>query len=367
MMLIFSNRSQYSALQQAWVVSARKILWLLLLVCVAPLKAQEIALPAVLTAENIPRLQSVMRIDFTRYVEVGGEILSGWFVMNDSATRFAFADEHGTVLQIDAQGRIETVFNVLDDGISRPGSWIDGVYIDDVLVSLHFIAGQVYIGRTPIDLGGQPLAIARHPRNPTLLVELLTPENAIMVVELAGSAPSGSWVERGRWAYRPADDPDALIRIGRIPFPNVVTSSADGVVKLWDLSLNAELYRVQVQDGPAVFGQLNNAGTRLAWRDPQSRQLNLLDFLLRENRVVAPLNGEYMQWFFVADAADVILGVDVEAEPLIVAWDVASGERITLGEYRECGRVADMARFSRDGKALVVGCNTGLEIWRVME
>lgn len=366
MMLICSNCRQYSALRRTQKVVAQNLLWILLL-CGFPLKAQQTATTPVMTAENINDLQPVEQIDFTNYVEVGGEILSGWFVMNDTATRFAFADEHGAVFEIDDAGRIETVFTVLEDGISRPGSWIDGVYVDDVLVSLHVIAGQVYIGRTPVDLGGQPLNIGRHPRNPTLLVELLTPENAIMVVELAGSVQSGNWVERGRWAYKPADDPDALIRIGRIPFPYVVTSSEDGVVKLWDLSLNGELFRVQVEGGPAVFGQLNNRGTRLAWRDPQSQHLNLLHFLLRENRIVAPLNGNYVQWFFVSDAADVILGVDVEAEPLIVAWDVASGERITLGEYRECGRVADMARFSRDGTALVIGCDTGLEIWRVSE
>jgi hypothetical protein len=342
--------------------------WMLLaLVFAPPLNAQEIAPPPVLTAENVTRLQSITQIDFMQYGERSGEILTGWFVMNEAATRFAFADEDGRVFEIDAEGRIETVFTVLADGISRPGSWIDGVYMDDVLVSLHVVEGQVYIGRTPIDLGGQPLNIAQHPTDSTLLIEVLTSENAIMIVGLTGSAADGEWTEYGRWSYPPAQDADALIRIGRIPFPNVVTSSADGVVKLWDLSLNADLYRVQVEGGPAVFGQINNSATHFAWRDPQSNSLNLLDFTTGENRVIAPLNGEYVQWFFVSDAADVILGVDVDGEPLIVAWDAATGERYTLGEYRACGRVADMARFSRDGTALVIGCDMGLDIWRVAE
>jgi hypothetical protein len=51
----------------------------------------------------------------------------------------------------------------------------------------------------------------------------------------------------------------------------------------------------------------------------------------------------------------------------VVAWDVKTGERTILGEYRECNRPQpDMTRLSEDGTTLVIGCDTGLDIWRIV-
>ena len=90
-----------------------------------------------------------------------------------------------------------------------------------------------------------------------------------------------------------------------------------------------------------------------------------MDFETGEDRAVAPLEGQYVQWFFVTDAADVIIAVNINLEPVVVAWDSATGERFDLGSYRQCNRVPDKARLSLDGKTLVIGCDTGLDIWRI--
>lgn len=81
--------------------------------------------------------------------------------------------------------------------------------------------------------------------------------------------------------------------------------------------------------------------------------------------MVARLDDDYINYILVSPEADVILGVHVGDEPIIAAWDVATGERTDLGAYRECSRTPDMARLSGDGTTVVVGCDTGLDIWRV--
>ncbi|MFW5691150.1 MAG: hypothetical protein ACOCXZ_01505 [Chloroflexota bacterium] len=51
----------------------------------------------------------------------------------------------------------------------------------------------------------------------------------------------------------------------------------------------------------------------------------------------------------------------------MIAWIVETGERIDLGTYRECSRQPDMVRLSTDGTTLVIGCDTGLDVWRVSQ
>jgi hypothetical protein len=123
----------------------------------------------------------------------------------------------------------------------------------------------------------------------------------------------------------------------------------------------------KVENGPAVFGQINATAEYLAWRDPQSEFLNLLDFITGENLIIAELNRQYVQGYFVTISGDVILGVNVDFAPIVVAWDVATGNRIDLGNYRHCNRVPDLIRLSLDGASLIVGCDTGLDIWRVAD
>ena len=166
--------------------------------------------------------------------------------------------------------------------------------------------------------------------------------------------------------YAPATDSDAFVRIGRIPPPFAVTSSQEGVVKLWNLQTGEVTATAKVDSLP-VFGQINASGSHLAWRNPDSQELHLLNFETGEDKLVANLDGEYIQFMFLTLDADVIIGVNVDFQPAVVAWDVASGQRYELGEYRECSRVPDMARLSKDGTTLVIGCDTGLDIWRIAQ
>lgn len=169
--------------------------------------------------------------------------------------------------------------------------------------------------------------------------------------------------------YAPAQDTEAVVRIGRIPLPYVVTSSETGIVKLWNIQTSDVLYEVDNGTGqPSVFGNINDDATHFVWRDNASETLYLLDFETGENREVAQLNGEYAQWFFLSNDASTILAVNLNFEPIVVAWDVETGEKTVLGEYRQCNRPQpDMARLSRDGTTLVIGCDTGLDVWRVVE
>ena len=83
---------------------------------------------------------------------------------------------------------------------------------------------------------------------------------------------------------------------------------------------------------------------------------------------IAPLNGDYAQWYFLSNDVSVIIAVNLGGEPNVVAWDTETGERRNLGNYRECERPQpDMARLTEDGSTLIIGCDTGLDIWRINE
>jgi hypothetical protein len=135
------------------------------------------------------------------------------------------------------------------------------------------------------------------------------------------------------------------------------------------LETGETLYEVDNGTGqPSVFGAINNPPTHLVWRDNANESLYLLNFETGENQLIDELNGDYAQWFFLGHDASVILAVNLGFEPNIVAWDVATGERTVLGEYRPCNRPQpDMARLSADGTTLVIGCDTGLDIWRIVD
>ncbi|PJF21139.1 MAG: hypothetical protein CUN56_12620 [Phototrophicales bacterium] len=187
-------------------------------------------------------------------------------------------------------------------------------------------------------------------------VEIITPTNEVLIYNLM----TGEIVP-----YAPAADPDAVVRVGRIAPPYAVTSSVDGMVKRWNLQTGEIEAIALVDGGPAVFGQISPDGRYLAWRDPQSNWLHRLDFYTGTDQIVVQLYNQYVQGYFINRAGDVILGVDVDFEPIVVAWDVATGERVLLGQYRQCSRVPDLIRMSADGSTLIIGCDTGLDFWRI--
>lgn len=158
----------------------------------------------------------------------------------------------------------------------------------------------------------------------------------------------------------------SFARIGRVPAPLAVTSSEDGLVQRWDMLTNTVTAEAEVGE-VAVFGAVNATGSHLAWRDPMSTALYLLDFETGINRKIADLDGGYIAYLLLSHHADVIFGIDPAAERGAVwAWIVATGEQISLGEFRTCERQQPaLAELSPDGTTLVIGCDLGLDIWRV--
>jgi hypothetical protein len=163
----------------------------------------------------------------------------------------------------------------------------------------------------------------------------------------------------------PEADLEAYVRIGRIPAPLAITATSEGLVKLWDLQTGEMIHNVQL-NVPPVFGRINETtGKQLAWRDPASNKLNLLDFETGKNQEITDLGGAYIQALMVSASGDVILAVHPGEEAIVAAWLVATRERVDLGTYRACGRVPDMVQLSKDGTTLVIGCDTGLDVWRI--
>jgi hypothetical protein len=135
-------------------------------------------------------------------------------------------------------------------------------------------------------------------------------------------------------------------------------------VKRWNLETGKVTASAKVDALPGA-GQVNADGRYFGWRDGDSKALHLLDFEMGNDRVVAQINGNYIPFLLLASGADVIIGVNMGLTPTVTAWDVVSGRHLDLGEYRQCDRQPDMVRLSGDGTTLVIGCNTGLDIWRV--
>ena len=162
----------------------------------------------------------------------------------------------------------------------------------------------------------------------------------------------------------PENDPDSFLRIGRIDPPFAVTVTQNFLVKLWNLEVDAVLATAQLDELPGA-GQLSTDGRYFAWRDGDSKALHLLDFKTGKDWIVATLQGSNIPFLLLNSSASVIIGVNVALKPVVVAWDTTTGERVDLGEYRPCSRQPDMVRLSYDSTTLVIGCDKGLDVWRV--
>ncbi len=359
--------------------------------------------PPIITAENITQLQSVATIDFADYPELSA-MATGWFTSNKQGDLYAIADTTEQIFIVSLDGTISTVsYGEVNEELGH--SVIDvkfGTLNDDTIIvtlvqinlrtkdidtgeesmlasaqmSYHSVDGKTAL-EEPIDID---LLMGYSGRAIWLTPDDTDNENFQVHLEASDIRSSAirdviiSWtpfadVEEYSYEeipYAPASAVESSVRIGRIVPPIAITASFEGLVKRWDLEAGEITAEAQVEGGSAVFGQINASGSHFAWRDPLSENINLLNFETGENQVVAPLDGEYFNWFFVSQDASVILGVTPEERPEIVAWIVETGERILVGEYRECSRQPDMVRLSKVGTTLVIGCNTGLDIWRVV-
>jgi hypothetical protein len=338
------------------------LLFLCFLLIFAPTFAETDA-PIPISADNIRDFRSVIQADFEPYPD----IVSGWFVVSPDGQRVAVREGLDRMAVFEEGIYIGTI-RVTNPNLEFPNI-IDATFIADGAI-IAIIDERGLVTFRDIDVGtpaSMNFALTDDIMPQALWVKsgqawieaLAIADNTSVVGYMASETPP-TYIP-----YAPADDPNALVRIGRILPPYVVTSSPEGEVKLWNLETGDILASADIGDMPAVFGQISPNGQFLVWRDPLSQTMSLLNFETGENVPVAQLDGAYFQAFFVSDDGSVIMAVDEDFEPRVVAWIVATGERIDLGEFRACSRVPDMIRMSHDMTTLVIGCDTGLDIWRV--
>lgn len=325
--------------------------------------------PLVIDASNISRLTPVQSIDFQPEIPVA----SGWFTLSSDGEHIAVVQQNGGLLIYSSTtGEIVEHYDspgetVLDAKFSDDGQHLAAIYTDGLTFSAarHTLKGETERIELDTDLG-YPVRVWLDDDNTALWLEVTPPDgNLMQVVRLP--LPEAEDQTIITLPSAPEADLDAYVRIGRIPAPLAITSTADGLLKVWDLETGEVLHEVQLEI-PPVFGRINETtATQLAWRAPASETLNLLDFATGENQEIALLGGEYIQALMVSAAGDLVLAVHIGDDAIVAAWATSTGERLDLGSYRQCGRVPDMVQLSQDGTTLVIGCAIGLEIWRVEE
>jgi WD40 repeat protein len=323
-----------------------------------------------ITAANVQRLQSVARVDFAA-MECTFD--TGSFALSTNGKYVAAQDSYNHVYVWDTNSELQYTEDTPCDELQNPAHIAFDAH--DALYTIEQVDNVLTVSKlNPLD--NSIITNSIMPLEAMLLAAWVTDETLWLEARennqetvFSVQAVFTETYQIDSLAYAPADDADAIVRIGRIPPPYTVTSSREGVVKLWNIQTGTVVYEVDNGTGEAaVFGAINSDATHLIWRDSRNESLYLLNFETGENRFVANLEGQYAQWYFLSNDASVALAVNLGFEPNVVAWDTVTGEQSILGEYRECSRPQpDMARFSTDGTTLVIGCDTGLDIWRVLQ
>lgn len=346
----------------------KRVAWgvVILILGVSSAVAQDDA-RVVIDAENIDQLKSVAQVDFNELSSDLGEVINGGFVMNNNSSYLAVTNRTGDILLWDDQRGLTRLLPrtfLGTDGL--PATFLKADFLlNTKTIAALYTDGELHYAITFTQgFGGR--------------VEKVDG----MVDDLwIGNEPGDLWIDDGTQIFQltidfdpiarsVSADSESVIRIGRIEPPLAVTVTEDGRVKRWNMETGEVTAEVQVdaEDGLPIYGALNAGGdSNLVWRDPASKAFHILNFETGEDRIVVPLNGSYIPFIFLTQQSDVIIGVNIDDEPIVVAWNAATGERYDLGAYRQCNRPPDMVRLSQDGTTLVIGCDTGLDIWRINE
>ena len=319
-----------------------------------------------ISAENLARLRPNARIDFANFP---GELQIGWFETNVDASEFLVFDRAGQLYRVSAAG-IELSWTYVEPGSGQLFSLIDVAYIDDEPQVLYRLDDSYTINEQPLGAGYEPVALSAY--GGSLYIEALDSDRQTIFRRYDLGQTGGAWQFAGESPLPAADPQTAVVRIGRIDFPIVLYSSLqDSALSLYryrEALASATRQDYSLQHGPAVFGAVNGAaGSHFAFSDPYSARLNLLDLASGESRVVAEIGGAYAQFHLLTSDASAILIVNLDFRPEVFAWYTETGQRFDLGPYRSCGRIPDKVALSADGRALIIGCDTGLDIWRVSE
>ncbi len=319
----------------------------------------------VIGAANLARLQPVLRIDFA---DLPGEQDIGFFAAADDASAFVVVDRDGRLREVNETGVLRS-WSYRSAPDEQVFALIDAVYVDETPLTLYALDDGFYVNEDRLEVEAVPAAMFSLDGQGEFVIEAVDAAGA--TIYLRYTQPQGeTGITLVNRAHYPASDLEQpQVRIGRIDFPWLILSTlADesiAVFRFPDAFTADAARRYSLEGGPAVAGALNAAGTHFAWSDPGSRALNLLDLDSGENRAVAETGGAYAQYHLLTHDAGVIIVVNLDFAPEVFAWNVESGERHDLGVYRECGRIPDRVALSRDRTALIIGCDSGLEIWRI--
>lgn len=347
-----------------------------LLVLVAPVQARQSDY-AVITAENIQDLQSVQRLDFAAIPE-DLESASGLFVMSSDASKIiTFGNESGQPPLSRAilwgYGEDLSVMSITDSSIFRALSgdgrclyagyqgFVEVYRLDQTEDSVVRMALN-----TPTDFVNDLWLQDPAGCGNIVYVEITDMMGQTAVWQLDINQPDSPIFLYDQLFVIP--NQDAAARVGRVPPPLALTMDFDGHLYRWDMNDNLLTATVAVGE-LAMFGAINQSGTHYVWLNEDYSALHLVDFESLSDREVALLGeGFYISHLRLTHNADVIIGVDPKDAPgTVSAWLVETGERIDLGPYRQCDRVQpDLVQLSRNGTTLVIGCDTGLDIWRVI-
>ncbi|MCY4021588.1 MAG: hypothetical protein OXG39_19470 [Chloroflexi bacterium] len=321
-----------------------------------------------ISAENLHRLRPYDRIDFAGF---DGKLRIGWFAANDDATEFVLFGQSDEIYSISLLDDRQRWLNQQEQG-DQPFALIDGVYVQGEPIILRQLDGQYLINANKLQNGNVPIALFQGLSEDDFFVETIDDDGQTRFLHYVLNRETGDLGLQDVIPFpdRASDIP--AMRIGRINFPVVIVSA------LAESMLYIDIYpdsfgefgakEFQLVNGPAVLGAVNApAASHLAWTNPLREHISLLDLETGEDRIVAALDGGYPQYLLLSNDASAILAVNLDFQPAVVAWNAESGERSDLGAYRECGRIPDNVELSRDGRALIIGCDTGLDIWRVIE
>jgi hypothetical protein len=341
-----------------------------------------------ITDETIADLTPVRQIDFAGLIDPAGnplEVVNGWFALRPDGSLIALKSDDNQVVVVDAEGNVQQVYAAPLDRApgDLPATFIDAAFSPDGrwLVSAHTLGNDLYVVALSLDGVFEPVEqVFPQAGYPTRV--WISASNEIwleMVPDMSRVDPRPYLL--AAWALEPCDsascsdlpmeypsgpdqDADSFVRVGRIRQDAAITVTQDFVAKRWDLVQGEVMATGQLNALPGM-GALTPNQRYFAWRDNESQELRLLDFDTGADRLIAPLGGAYIPFLLLDPTADVIIGVHVAGADRVTAWLVQDGERLDLGRYRVCKRPPDLAALNLQGTQLVIGCDLGLEIWRV--
>lgn len=347
-----------------------------LLVMIAPASAQQPIYP-IISAENIHNLQSAQHLDFET---LPAEIVpaSGLFVINSDASKVVtFGNIAGgpplSRAILWGYGDSLIIHEIADSSIFRVLSNDGNCLYAGYQGSIHIYplseleAAPIVLSlNAPADFVNDLwIEDATKCDDGRLYAEItnMNGETAVWKFDMPSTTPTLAYEN-----LFAVPNQEMAARVGRIPPPLALTMDFDGNLYQWDMTENTLTATVPIGE-LAMFGAINRAGTHYVWLTQEYNALHVVDFEEQSDEEVADLgDGFYISHLKLTDGADVILGVDPnDKSDTVSAWLVETGERLDLGPYRQCERSQpDLVQLSTDGTTLVIGCDTGIDIWRVV-